>query len=143
MATELRINFDEPRERSHFNTLIRDLRGKKRITIVDDRKRRSDRQNRYYWPCFVQPFGNYLRESKPAFTDEMAHEVFKKMFLEQSVCDDSTGQVFTYVGSTTELNTIQFNEYLDAIADFLATECGFRPADPSVYREPVEEEIPL
>ena len=65
----------------------------------------------------------------------MAHEVLKKMFLEESVCDETTGQVYTYIRSTTTLNTKEFNEYLDQVAAMLATDCGFTVADPDIYRE--------
>lgn len=137
MATELRIDTNNAKEFSFLMEVVRGLfgKGRKRVNIVDDRPRRSDRQNRWYWPCFVKPFGDYLRASKPEFTDEMAHEVLKKMFLEASVVDEKTGLVFTYVRSTTELTTTEFNKYLDQVAAMLATDCGFIVPEPDVYRE--------
>jgi hypothetical protein len=110
------------------------------VSVSRYRPRRTDRQNRYYWPAFVKPFGNYLRAAKPYFTDEMAHEVLKRMFLEHSFCDEHTGQVFSFVRSTTTLNTAEFNEYLDKCAAMLATDCNIHVPPPSVYREREEAE---
>jgi hypothetical protein len=76
-----------------------------------------------------------LRSDKPHFTDEMAHDVLRRMFLEVSDCSRHSGLVLTYARSTTELSTVEFNEYLDKVAALLATECGFPVADPKVYHE--------
>lgn len=133
---EFIVDMANPREKSMVLDKVRGLnKGFHRIEIVAYRARRSDRQNRYYWPCFVQPFGDYLREAKPQFTDEMAHEVLKRMFLEVSECDHRTGVVYSYVRSSADLSTVEFNEYLDKVAAMLATDCGFSVADPAVYHE--------
>lgn len=138
MATEHVVNMDDPKDKQLILTAVRGLRGKKRISWCEHRQRRSDRQNRYYWPCFVQPFGDYLRgQGKPHFTDEMAHAVLKEMFLKVTEVDENTGREFTYTRSTTELNTEEFNHYLDEVAKFLAEDCGFVVADPDQYREQV------
>ncbi len=130
------LDMDNPREKQMALDLLRGLTGIHRLEICKHRPRRSDRQNRYYWPCFVKPFGDYLREhGNKHFNDEMAHEVLKRMFLEASAINDETGEAYTYVRSTTDLNTSEFNEYLDKCASFLAIDCGFIVADPSDYHE--------
>jgi uracil phosphoribosyltransferase len=68
----------------------------------------------------------------------MAHAVLKEMFLKTTVIDQQTGRELTYIRSSTDLNTVEFNEYLDRIAEFLATECGFVVPEPDAYREAVE-----
>ncbi len=134
--TEMIVNLDEPREKQMLLQTIRAMNGRKRFSWCEHRARRSDRQNRYLWPCFVQPFGDYLRgHGNEHFTDEMAHAVLKEMFLKTTVIDAETGQEFTYTRSSTELNTVEFNEYLDKIAAFLVTECGFVVPEPNLYRE--------
>jgi hypothetical protein len=139
MSKELIIDGNNPREVLALTEMCRHLEGKWRITFVKHRPRRSDRQLRYYWPCFVQPFADWLRgHGNDHFTDEMAHEVLKKMFLERSVMNPATGEVMTYVASTGDLSTGEFNEYLEKVAAFLASECDFRVAEPNVFREPEE-----
>lgn len=130
-----RLNFKaNPRERHLLIEHIRALPEREyRVTIIPWRERRSDRQNRYYWPAIVVPFGDYLRQSKPHFTDEMAHEVLKRLFLETTIIDEITGQPFTYVRSTTELDTAEFSEYVDQCAAMLATDCGLRIRAPGEY----------
>lgn len=136
---EIVVDTDNPREKRMILDKVRDLAGGfYRFTIVKFRPRRTDRQNRFYWPAFVQPFADYLRVGKPQFTDEMAHEVLKRMFLEESVCDTNTGQVFTYVRSTTDLSTVEFNGYLDKIADLFVNELNLPAPSPELYRERAE-----
>lgn len=137
MATEHVVNLSDPKDKRLILESIRALQGPHRISWCKHRPRRSDRQNRYYWPCFVQPFADYLRQSKPLFTDEMAHAVLKEMFLKVTVMDENTGRELEYTRSTTELNTEEFNHYLDEVAKFLAEDCGFVVPEPDQYREPV------
>lgn len=126
----------DPKDKQLILTAVRNLAGRKRISWCDARPRRSDRQNRYYWPCFVQPFGDYLRgQGNEHFTDEMAHAVLKEMFLKTTVVDSETGRELSFTRSTTELNTGEFNDYLDRVAQFLAEECGFVVPESDTYRE--------
>lgn len=137
---ELIRDMSDPKQRREVLNLLNPLQGLHRIEVVKYRPRRTDRQNRYYWPCFVHPFGEYLREQgNTHFTDDMAHEVLKRMFLTVTEIDKTTGRAMDRTRSTTELTTAEFNEYLEKVAAFLATDCGFAVAEPSEYR--VEEEV--
>lgn len=131
------IDMSNPAEKRSILERVRGLVGMWRIEICKYRKRRTDRQNRYYWPCFVQPFGDYLRGQGHEFTDQMAHAVLKEMFLKRSVMDQNTGELYEYTMSTTELSTVEFNEYLDKCAAFFAMDCGIIVPEPNVYREPL------
>jgi hypothetical protein len=133
---ELIANMSKPEEKRRVLNLINPLQGPHRIEVVRHRPRRTDRQNRYYWPCFVHPFGEYLREQGSThFTDDMAHEVLKRMFLTVTEIDRATGRTLERTRSSTELTTEEFNVYLEQVAAFLATDCGFAVADPTEYRE--------
>jgi hypothetical protein len=138
MGKELVIDTDNPREILTLIEACRNMRGtgKVRVTFTALRARRSDRQLRYYWPCFVQPFADWLRgHGNDHFTDEMAHEVLKRMFLERSTVNRKTGTVLTYVASTGDLSTFEFNGYLEQCAAFLAQECDIVVPEPDVWRE--------
>lgn len=132
------IDLTSHREKNILLQMIRNLQGMYRVEIVKHRKRRSDRQNRFYWPMIVVPFADYLRGQGHDFTDEMAHEVLKKMFLESTIIDKETGEAFTYVRSTTELSTVEFNDYLDRCAQVLA-EHGVIVPEAGDYHEPITE----
>jgi predicted alpha/beta-fold hydrolase len=135
---ELILDMSKPEQKRKAHEALNPLTGIHRVEVVRYRPRRSDRQNRYYWPCFVKPFSDYLRgQGNEHFTDEMAHEVLKRMFLTVAVVDRNTGAEFERVRSTTELDTGEFNEYLEKVAAFLVTDCGFVVPDPAEYREQV------
>lgn len=130
------VNFSNPEEKSRIAELVGTLEGRHRVTIIPWKQRRTDRQNRYYWPCFVVPFADYLRDQGEAVTDDEAHAILKDMFLRVTVCDPKTGLAFERTRSTTELSTVEFNEYLDRVAAWLADTFHFKVPEPGEYREP-------
>jgi hypothetical protein len=130
-----------PREKALLISKLRELQGMHRISVCKHRRRRTDRQNRYYWPCFVQPFAEQLQAQGEAISDDDAHEILKTRFLRKSVIDLKTGEAFEYVRSTTELNTAEFNQYLDQCAAFLADYFNLQIPEPSIYREQEETAV--
>ena len=147
MSHEYIVNFSEPRELETFLAELRGLKGKHRIEICQHRPRRSDRQNRWYWPCFVKKLGEYLREQgfmvedeigAHLITDRETHEYLKRKFLLKTIIDPKTGEVIDDTTlSTTELSTVGFNEYLDNCAMWLAG-FGIVVPDPGIYHEKQE-----
>lgn len=133
---ELVTNFSDANEKRAFLAKFGAMQGTYRIEYCHYRARRSDRQNRFYWPCFCEPFAEFRREQGEGFTKDDAHEFFKIKFLSQTVVDFSTGEVDGItVRSTTTLTTSDFNEYLDKIAAWLNQKIGFTFPDPSIYHE--------
>lgn len=131
------IDMSDARERSRLlNQALNPLRGRWRFAWKRYRPRRSDRQNRYYWPCFVQPFAAWMRQQGNDVTDEQAHDILKHRFLRVTIAHDA-GEfgVHEYTRSTTELDTGEFNEYLDRCAAWLAEFCGIVVPSPDEYRE--------
>lgn len=129
------VNFDEPAQRIAIVREIQALRGMQRITVVKARPRRSDRQNRYYWPVFIGSMYDFCKAQGSNETHDQLHEMFKVKFLRKPVINQQTGELIGQaIRSTTELTTTEFNEYLDKIAMFLA-EMGIVVPDPSEYRE--------
>lgn len=120
-----RLNLSDLHTKQNLITRIGALKGPHRIEIAKDRGGRSGQANRYYWACVVRAFGLYLREQgNTHFSDEMAHEVLKHMFLRQTVIDDNTGMELTFTGSSAELSIEEFSEYLEKCIAFLTTDCG-------------------
>ena len=125
----------DPKKSTEFLNHVRRLKGVYRFDIRKYRPRRTDRQNSFYWPCFVHPFGQFLREQGQPVTDDEAHEILKHKFLKREVVDESTGEVMTFTGSTTKLDTKEFNEYLDNVAAWLHDFFGVVMPDPTDYHE--------
>lgn len=141
---EITVDFGSDTQRREFVARVVKFantvrKGVYRFELMRHRPRRSDRQNKYYFPCFVEPFAAWLSEEwgEPVSRDE-AHGVLKEKFLKIDKWDHSTGEDLSYVRRSSTLNTVEFNEYLDQCAKFLAETCGFVVPEPSVYREPVE-----
>lgn len=131
--TEIIANMDDARLRTRIVNAIASKRGTWRIDVTRYRRRRSDRQNRYYWPCCVQPFGGFLRDQGEGVTDIEAHEMLKAKFLRKTV--EVKGERVDITRSTTELDTAEFNEYLDKCAAWLADMFGFVMPAPADYHE--------
>ena len=117
-------------------------KGVVRIEVMEQRRRRSDRQNRFYWPCIVQPLADFLRAQADApvnesEADDMAHNMLKAQFLAHTVYVGT--RKVRYVGSTTALSTAEFNDYLDRCIGWLLEIGVLREApEPSVYHEKVD-----
>lgn len=125
------LDMSSPAEKRTILELIRQLQGLHRFDVVKYRERRTDRQNRFYWPAVVQPFGDFLREQGEQYTDEMAHDLLKFKFLRQTVADVATGEVIgERVRSTTELSVDEFGQYLEQCIAYLADTFGIMVAVP-------------
>lgn len=132
---ELTVNMSNPPEKHQLLERLRSLQGEYRVDILRHRKRRSDRQNRYYWPCFVQVFGDFLRAQGEEITDDEVHTLFKAKFLRTTVVNRDTGEVVGQkIRSTTDLDTEEFNDYLENVAKWLAENVGIIVPPPDVYR---------
>ena len=133
MATDLVVDFDNEAERNLLWSKLRGLRGKQRITVKQYRRKRSDIQNSYYWPCFVDPFGQFLRDQGETITNDDAHEMLKLKFLGVVVQDAKAGKL-ECSRSTTTLDWQEFNDYLDRCSHWLNEMFGIVTPEPVIYR---------
>jgi hypothetical protein len=98
------------------------------VTVKRLRATRSTVQNRYYWGVVVQMLSDDL-----GYTPDEMHALLKMKFLPKrlAICDGN-GEIldeFVVGGSTRELTTADFGEYLDAIRQW-AAERGLVIPDP-------------
>jgi hypothetical protein len=108
-----------------------------KFVITRYQQRRTNRQNRYYWPCFVQPFADFMRSQGEAWSDEDAHEMLKLRCNPKSSINPVTGEMFTVGGSTKDLTIGDFNAYLDRCAVWLLDNLNIMVPEPDVYRQAV------
>ena len=106
--------------RELLSDVIKSLEGKDIIIIIEKRrKKRSNPQNSYYFgvviPLMKQGFYNSLGEH--VGTDEI-HTFLKNRFLFKEIVNENNAEIIKMPQSTTELTTIQFEEYLDKIREF-------------------------
>ncbi len=96
-----------PIHREKYDRYIANLEGKNlRVAITRDRKGRSTAQNRYYRGVIV----TIVAEEMGLFPEE-AHEHLKDLFLKVPHRAPN-GKVYQIVRSTSDLNTMQFEDYL-------------------------------
>lgn len=79
------------------------------------KKKRSKKQNNYYWSV-LQLIADELGYMEP----NKLHEVFKFKFLKEDYVNEETGEVFTYIESTTNLSRKEMNEYIEKISIYVA-----------------------
>ena len=101
--------------------------------IVDVKKKRNTRrnmQNNYYWKCIVQELADFTR----FFPDEM-HDILRAKFLNEwqmiDVNDKKIG--VNKIGSTTALNTKDFEVYTEQIRIWALSDLGIRLMLPNEY----------
>jgi hypothetical protein len=131
-------NMSDPHFRRQVLQAINGAQGVWRVELCRYRPRRTDRQNRWYHPCFVHPFAELLKEVGYECPDhhDAAHEYLKAQFLKtRTFLPDGTQIV--RVRSTKELSTVEFNDYLDDCARWLAQHCGIVVPEPNIYHEPL------
>jgi hypothetical protein len=83
-------------------------------------KKRTNPQNRYYWGVVVPMLGKHF-----GYTKSEMHEALKWQFLRKPEADPPT------VGSTRKLTTEQFNEYIETIQIWSASEYSVVIPDPN------------
>jgi len=133
---EIVTDMSKPSEKQTILAFVRELSGMYRVVIVKYRKRRTDSQNRFYWPAIIAPFGDYLRGQGSGITDEECHEMLKWKFLRETIIDPGTGEVIgEKTRSTTELNTTEFSEYIDKVSAYLQETFGVTVKAAEVFAE--------
>lgn len=99
------------------------------------RKVRTHNQNAYYFAQVVPLIREGLRD---AGYDEIksnhdAHEVLKTLFHKKEVVNKHSGEIIaTLPGSTTEMSTTEFKDYLEAIGKWAAEYLGIEIPPPGV-----------
>ncbi len=90
------------------------------LTVEVQHDKRSSPQNRYYWGVVIPAFCQGASEmTGDIWSKESAHSTLKNRFLFSEIVNENTGEILTVIGSTSDLTTVQFNEYIDRCRDFI------------------------
>ncbi|WP_019986485.1 hypothetical protein [Rudanella lutea] len=115
---ELTIDFASEQDKKQLWRVLKTRKPRRyRIQIVEERARRSNPQNAYYWGVVLATLATHT-----GFTDDELHEYFKVKFLACEKTLTHTGEVVRLPGSTATLDTAGFSTYLDQIIDFAIAE---------------------
>ncbi len=116
--------------RKRLKEELRHFEGKPiELIIRRKKKHRSNQQNRLYW-VYMGMIGEYLGYSK----DEI-HEICKYKFLKKETADETTGEIFQYIQSTSKLSTVEFMEYIENLYKWSAETFGLTLPEPNSQME--------
>jgi hypothetical protein len=121
-------NLSKPSEVQRFNADAAEfILFEKKVSLKLHKEVRSLNQNRLYWlwlGCIAHETGN---------DTETLHEFFKNKYLQmrcKTVKLGAKDELVYMLGSTTELDTAQFKQYLDCIKEFAFFQCDLLLPEP-------------
>jgi len=101
-----------------YAALLKSLAGKK-VAIKVGKPQRSDNQRRFYFGVIVKILADEWGYNPP----EQMHDALREEFLRLEA-DPEHGKPLPTVRSTSDLNTAEFEDYLDRIRAWAATDYG-------------------
>lgn len=106
--------------RRGFDEDMRNFEGKRlQISVKGYKASRSLEQNGYYWGCVIPYVQEGLLDAgfdKSVLDQENVHEMLKGKFLKEDLAKDEwNGDFITLVGTTTDLNKLEFADYIEEI----------------------------
>jgi hypothetical protein len=118
------------RDKQSLFSYLKELENDYIVSVKKQRNTRSNMQNSYYWKCIIQG----LAEELGYFPNEM-HDALRAKFLsEYEMISFNDNQIaINKIGSTTALNTKQFEQYTEQIRVWALTDLGIRLMLPNEY----------
>ena len=101
------------------------------LTVRQNANQRTNAQNAYYWGVCLQMISEYT-----GYTEDELHVIFKRKYLidNNRILEISRKKLIDsnipYL-STTQLHTVEFNEYLEKIRNFASLELGIYIPEPN------------
>jgi hypothetical protein len=108
------VNGKFKRNLNRIQQVVKSLEGKEvKIVISQVFKKRSERQNNYYWGVVIPIMQNTMLDIGNPMDIEDIHLMLRVKFLKQTISiNEETGEVAERVKSTTELSTIEFMDFV-------------------------------
>ena len=121
------LNLSDLAEKRKLMAHIGTLSGLYEVTLKPRKRTRSLDQNRYYWSAYVTPFTEWLRAEwgDRSITTEQAHDELKRAVIGvKSKVNEKTGEVMELMPPSRTMDTMEFSDYLERAAEFLARTAG-------------------
>ena len=117
--------------RKQFDADLKEFAGKYVfVEVTRKRSKRSDNQNRYYWSGVIPMVRLGLKDLGYKLSIEDTHLFLRNKFLLEEMVNGDGELIGSRVKSTTELNKIQFGDYISEIQQFSAEYLGVVIPDP-------------
>jgi hypothetical protein len=95
------------------------------ITVEKKKRKRSNNQSRYYWGIIIPLVRVGLKDTQGiSYSKEEVHEFLKANFNFSEIINEHKNQILRVPLSTTEITTIQAEEYYESIRNFADTFLG-------------------
>ena len=101
---------------SMYEDYLKTLVGEVELTVSKVRKPRSNQENSYYWAVIIEILREHI-----GYTSEEMHEALKWKFLKRH--GEKVYQLPT-IRSTTDLSTVEFENYMSEIREWASIEMG-------------------
>jgi hypothetical protein len=112
-------------DRIGFVSAISNLRGKRvLVKVQDDVRKRSSKQNNYYWGVILPFVKELLNETGWNYSIEDVHDYLRSEFCYKEMVNTETGEIRRIIMSTTNLTTVGFSEYIERINGFVVENFG-------------------
>jgi len=113
--------------RKVLRSAFSDLKAGRYSIKIDRANKRSLNQNNFYWGVVVPLVKEGLKDIgyNEIRTNEQAHETLKFLFLKKQIPNENTGEIIEILGSTAKLTTIEFNLFIEQVAQWCSEFLGF------------------
>lgn len=92
-----------------------------RITLEEVKRRRSDKQNRYYWGVIIPMVTEMFLDTGNTLDGEQVHEFLKEhVGALKDVVSDPHGVIHSVVRSSTKLTTAEWEDYMERVRAWAA-----------------------
>ena len=135
------VNLSDVKQKRALMQRVSTLQGLYEVSLKPRKITRTLNQNAYYFAAVVHPFRDWLREAygDPQIDLDQAHEMLKVKILgldERLI--DPTGEVLMLIPRSKTLDTVEFGQYLDKCAEWMASFCGIVVLPPELFFESKE-----
>lgn len=103
------------------------------ITIKKKRAKRSNAQNRYYWGAVIPIIQAEFKNLGTRLNPEEVHFFLKQKFNYKTLVTEHGELIGELPKSTTELNKLEFMEYIDKITQWCAEILNIQIPEPKHY----------
>lgn len=130
---EMTIDFNNEQDKRDLYAVLRTRKGVHTVSVKRKTKHRSLKQNAYLWGVVLPYAASAMTEAwGETFDADGAHEYLKREFLSRPVVNRSTGEIVGHrTGSTAELTTERFAEYIDTVCKWCAEYLGVEIPEPN------------
>jgi hypothetical protein len=127
-----KITFDNLFQQKLYYDSLKKLESKTvSLTLGEWRNTRSIQENRYYWGVIIRIFEDYIGNKDNQSGD--AHEHLTSQFLKYRKKDPITGRYRTYIKSTSDLTTKEFEDYCSTCRTYLNSTFGLCVPQPNEF----------